>query len=190
MVDLLLTIMSHIEDLLLAAISQSWFCKINEGKGHEAIKQDLIHFHESIKMEGKNILWVHGASIGEVKCLNLIVKSFIKKGLCDIVLISYTSPDRLKEVETNLGEYRDRLITLPLLKTRYRDLVKLINHIKLLLTVVAEKDYWFKIFNISREYKAPVIVTDGQLKDVKRLLQLPRHFLYLCLPSQGFLCFK
>lgn len=133
--------------------------------GHIAIKDDLLEFtgQAATIFANKNVLWAHGASIGEVKCILPIVEFFINEQLCDKVLLTYTSPDGLGEIKRWQNKSYSKIITCPLPHVMVSVLCQSLSSSILRLCVIAENDIWPRILWIAERHKAPVLVIDAHL---------------------------
>lgn len=158
-----------------------------KGKGDAYVLKDAKHFerHGIAALQGKSILWAHGASIGEIKCLSHIINRFLDESCCEVVLVSYTSPDGLGEIRRTFNHRKAGIITCPLLPVKARIIEKALSVCNLKLCVIAEKDFWPGMITIAQRHTAPLIVVDGQFEcRGSSALRWLRHIRYCLIAKQ------
>lgn len=128
-------------DSLLTPLFRSPVIRLSEGDGYHAVCEDLRDFRRNGRaaLAGKIVVWLHGASIGEVKCLLPIAKNLLADGDCEGAFFTYTSPDGLAEINRSLSKHRMSVVTCPLLKAGVRDLETCLHRARLRLCIIAEK---------------------------------------------------
>lgn len=159
----------------------------SSGVGDADVLRDAKHFERYgiATMKGKSVLWAHGASIGEIKCLSYIINKFLDESCCETVLVSYTSPDGLREIRRSLSPRKLSIVTCPLLHVRARVIERVLSVCNLKLCIIAEKDIWPRIITIAQRHSAPLIVVDGHFECFGSSLQRwLRHIWYYLVTKQ------
>ncbi len=166
----------------MATLPARWLLTLRAGhSGYRDVRQDLRRFRASGReaLSHHDVLWCHGASIGEIKCLLPIVHGCLDDCLCQKVLISYTSPDALREIRRSLGSLLAQIVTCPLLAAGVGPLQHSLDSARVRLCVIAEQDIWPRVIITAKRMGAPLLVVDGRFKPLpKGVFGWTRRLLY------------
>lgn len=140
--------------------------RLRDRDAWKSVEQDALSFvrlaHERLK--GKNVAWLHGASIGEVKCLGHTLSMLVSQKQCDAAIISYTSPDGLREAKRLAIAAPIGVITCPILDICERIVKSVLRDSRLQVMVFAEGDTWPRLIRVARQFHAPMMLIDGRFK--------------------------
>jgi 3-deoxy-D-manno-octulosonic-acid transferase len=178
-------------DVTVPSMMRLWL-RCSKGTGQAKVLDDVRGFdHTALHLlDGQSVVWAHGASIGEVKCLSPIIEALLQEGCCQAVLFSYTSPDGLGEICAISQNLPQRILSCPLHCTKVRTLLTMLSQSNLRLCIIAESDTWPPITWVARELHAPTLVVDARFRPasssfrtrIKSLFyrRLARHFTMVC----------
>ncbi len=131
----------------------------------ERIKQSMFGIfpaHALEKVEKKNCIWVHAASVGEVVATSPLIKEFRKEFPNSPILVSVVTTSGY-EMANRIIKDADSIIYYPL------DLPLLAGHVlrrihpRIFLPV--ETELWPNFLKTARELKIPVMMVNGRISD-------------------------
>lgn len=168
-------------DRAVGRVVRSGLASRGDGSAVEALLADCREFCGAggAALSGKEVVWAHGASVGEVKCLLPIIRALSELPGSGGVLFSYTSPDGLGEIRRGTVGLAIPVITCPLLAVSTQALEDCLSACRLRLLVVAEGDAWSRMLTLAKRCRAPALLVDGRfIRGGSALWRSVRSFQY------------
>ena len=118
------------------------------------------------RVRGRENIWLHAASAGEVKCVLPLAEELLKKYPGANIVFTTTGINGQRMLKKAAGGYHACYLPLDL----YFPVRVLVNLIKPKLLVVAETEYWPNLFYLAKKQGAKIVIVNGRFssKGVKR----------------------
>ena len=136
----------------------------------ERIRQSMFGFfpaHALDKVEKKNCIWVHAASVGEIVATSPLIKEFRKEFPHSPILVSVVTTSGY-EMANRIIKDADSIIYYPLDFPYVAS--RVLRRIRPRVFLPVETELWPNFLKAARECKVPVMMVNGRISDksVKR----------------------
>ncbi len=113
------------------------------------------------KLKGKNVVWFHAASAGEVQALAPVIMEFKAMNPGSELLVTTTSVNGKKKIQKELADTIACAFLLPLDLSIF--IRPLINRVKPAALVIVETELWPNFLHYTAKTGAPVIMINGRI---------------------------
>ncbi len=140
--------------------NERWRKTLDERCGYGAWLDEVWH--------EKDVIWFHGASVGETVGLQPLIKEVKKKHPESFILVTTTSTSG--QAEAKKREIGDKAILFPLDHPRYIE--RVLEVVKPRLVVITETELWPNFLFITKEKNIPTVLVNGRISDYT----FPRYY--------------
>lgn len=133
--------------------NERWRITLDERCGYGAWLDEVWH--------EKDVIWFHGASVGETVGLQPLIKEIKRKFPESYILVTTTSTSG--QIEAKKRGIGDKVILFPLDHRRY--IKRVLDAVKPRLVIITETELWPNFLFITQEMNISTVLVNGRISD-------------------------